>query len=74
MATIEQIGEWIIANQDKQGTPEFETVANAYKELRAGSLSSEADRLREEGEAELQDLLDKPIEEEPEEADIIDQF
>ena len=31
MATIEQIGEWIIANQDKQGTPEFETVANAYK-------------------------------------------
>ena len=51
MATIEQIGEWIIANQDKQGTPEFETVANAYKELRAGSISGEAERLREEGEA-----------------------
>ena len=73
MATIEQIGEWIIANQDKQGTPEFETVANAYKELRAGSISGEAERLREEGEAELQDLLDKPIEEEVEEPGILDQ-
>jgi hypothetical protein len=50
MATVEQIGEWIIANQDKQGTPEFETVANAYKELRAeesdGFERYEEDRAR----------------------------
>lgn len=31
MATAEQYAEWIVANQDKQGTPEFETVAGAYK-------------------------------------------
>lgn len=35
MATAEQYAEWIVANQDKKGTPEFETVAAAYKEVRA---------------------------------------
>lgn len=31
MASKEQYAQWIIANQDKKGTPEFETVAAAYK-------------------------------------------
>lgn len=34
MATAEQYADWIVKNQDKQGTPEFETVAAAYKALR----------------------------------------
>ena len=33
-----QYAEWLIANQDKQGSSEFETVANAYKALRMGSI------------------------------------
>lgn len=31
MATSEQYAEWIVANQAKKGTPEFETVAQAYR-------------------------------------------
>jgi len=34
MATAEQYAEWIVKNQGKKGTPEFETVAKAYKLLR----------------------------------------
>lgn len=35
MATAEQYAEWIVKNQSKKGTPEFETVAEAYKVARA---------------------------------------
>jgi hypothetical protein len=31
MATAEQYADWIVKNKDKQGTPEFNTVAEAYK-------------------------------------------
>ena len=31
MASAEKYAEWIVSNQDKRGTPEFETVAQAYK-------------------------------------------
>lgn len=31
MATAEQYAEWIVSNQAKKGTPEFDTVAEAYK-------------------------------------------
>jgi hypothetical protein len=34
MATADQYAEWIVANQDKRGTPEFDTVAAAYKEAK----------------------------------------
>jgi len=30
----QKYAEWIVQNQDKKGTPEFETVANAYKAAR----------------------------------------
>ena len=33
---IEQLSRWIVSNKDKRGTPEFETVARALKELTAG--------------------------------------
>lgn len=35
MATAEDYAAWIVKNADKKGTPEFETVAAAYKEARA---------------------------------------
>jgi hypothetical protein len=34
MATAEQYADWIVKNQDKKGSPEFETVAQAYKVAR----------------------------------------
>ena len=35
MAKAEDYANWIVANQDKQGTPDFETVAKAYQEAKA---------------------------------------
>lgn len=35
MASAEQYAQWIVSNQDKRGSPEFETVAQAYKMARA---------------------------------------
>lgn len=34
MATAEQYAEWIVKNQDKRGSPEFETVASAYRSVK----------------------------------------
>jgi hypothetical protein len=31
MATAEEYAQWIVDNQDQQGTPEFDTVAQAYE-------------------------------------------
>lgn len=35
MATAEQYAEWLVSNQNKKGTPEFNTVASAYRSLRS---------------------------------------
>lgn len=35
MAKAEDYANWIVANKDKQGTPDFETVAKAYQEAKA---------------------------------------
>lgn len=37
MASAQEYADWIVKNQDKRGTPEFETVAAAYKLARAQS-------------------------------------
>jgi uncharacterized protein YidB (DUF937 family) len=37
MASAEDYANWIVANADKKGTPEFETVASAYKIARQQS-------------------------------------
>jgi hypothetical protein len=34
MSKAEQYAQWIVANQDKQGSSEFETVAKAYQEAK----------------------------------------
>jgi len=34
MAKAEDYAKWIVANKDKQGTPDFETVARAYQEAK----------------------------------------
>ena len=35
MANAEQYAQWIVDNQDKRGTPEFDTVAQAYRAARS---------------------------------------
>lgn len=35
MATADEYAAWIVKNQDKRGTPDFETVAKAYEEAKA---------------------------------------
>ncbi len=41
MASADDYAKWIVANSDKKGTPEFNTVANAYKEAK-GSEAPDA--------------------------------
>ena len=31
---MDAYADWLVSNQGKKGTPEFETVANAYKSMR----------------------------------------
>jgi hypothetical protein len=40
MATAEQYAQWIVSNQDKKGTPEFETVSKAYQEAKQTNTTS----------------------------------
>lgn len=42
MATAQQYAEWLVKNQDKKGTPDFETVAQAYKMARTNKVMTEA--------------------------------
>lgn len=37
MATAEEYAAWIVANEDKRGTPDFEKVAAAYRAARGGA-------------------------------------
>ena len=49
---LNAFADWLVANQSKRGTPEFETVANAFRELdaqlgqRDGAFAYSVDRLQ----------------------------
>lgn len=62
MATAEQYAQWIVDNQDKKGTPEFETVAQAYKLAKTGAPASapEVAPAMDESAAETARLKSKP--------------
>lgn len=40
MATADDYAAWIVKNQDKKGTPDFETVAKAYQEAKQSETPS----------------------------------
>src|SRR3990167_3791654 len=42
MATAAEYAQWIVANKDKKGTPEFETVAKAYELARGQTAPAQA--------------------------------
>lgn len=52
MANAEQYADWLVKNEAKKGTPEFETVAQAYRQVRGqvaepGAAESVGSALRE---------------------------
>lgn len=57
MAASEEYAAWIVANKDKQGTPEFETVAKAYRASRADSGQPKSE-VRALSEAETPGVAD----------------
>jgi hypothetical protein len=38
MATVDEYAAWIVKNADKKGTPEFDTVAAAYKDAKSQTM------------------------------------
>jgi hypothetical protein len=59
MADAKKYAEWILANQDKKGTPEFEIVSKAYKQARQMSAVSEpraSDSTSQEATPSAQDI------------------
>lgn len=42
MATADEYAAWIVKNADKKGTPDFEVVAKAYQEAKAGGAAAPA--------------------------------
>ena len=52
MANADDYAQWIVANQDKKGTPEFNTVAQAYQEAKSeGSMPNPATQTPASGPA-----------------------
>ena len=47
-ARLSAYEDWIVANKDKEGTPEFETVAETYKALRLSEINEAAQAPKEE--------------------------
>jgi len=43
VADAKRYAEWIVANQDKKGTPEFDTVAQAYRAARSATPTQASD-------------------------------
>ena len=53
MASAEKYAAWIVANANKRGTPEFDTVAKAYQEAKALMVSRPVDSSVSKRSAEL---------------------
>lgn len=51
MATADEYAAWIVKNADKKGTPEFDTVAQAYKLSRAGTQQAASAPVNKDFEA-----------------------
>lgn len=51
---LDAYANWLVQNKDKQGTPEFETVATAYKSLRGSSAPTRPQTKAEAADAYVQ--------------------
>ena len=48
MDRLEQYAQWLVDNEDKKGTPDFETVAQAYRSIRSAPMRSSSTQPRVE--------------------------
>ena len=53
MASAEEYAKWIVDNQDKQGTPDFETVAKAYQTAKTDTPQQQDATMMDRGRAAL---------------------
>ena len=60
-ARMRKYAEWLVANKDKSGTPQFQTVANAYKQLRSAP-AQQTEQPNQSFVGALQYGLDAPLE------------
>jgi hypothetical protein len=58
MASAEEYAQWIVANKDKKGTPEFETVAKAYQVARSQSQPAQPAQPEQPAPQEQPSVLD----------------
>jgi len=61
MATAEQYAQWLVDNQDKKGTSDFETVKKAYLEVRPSTASEKIEGAGRGVNVGLADVLGAPV-------------
>ena len=61
MATAEQYAQWLVDNQDKKGTPDFETVKKAYLEVRPSTASEKVEGAGRGVNVGLADIFGAPV-------------
>ncbi len=61
MATADQYAEWIVTNSAKRGTPEFDTVAQAYQEAKAEENAIADQQVQRQPTPEQPGMLDQII-------------
>ena len=61
MATADQYAEWIVKNSAKRGTPEFDTVAQAYQEAKAEENAIADQRFQRQPPPEQPGMLDQAV-------------
>jgi len=71
MSRLDKYADWLINNEDKAGTPDFETVAGAYRELRAEASGKNPDQSALADELFKQQEVPEEVIEDP---DFLDQI
>ena len=61
MATAEEYANWLVNNQDKAGTEDFETVRRAYLEVRPSSATEQAGAALKGVNVGLADIIGAPV-------------
>lgn len=57
----EKYANWLVANEDKKGTPEFETVVKAYREARPSSAPEKVEAVGRGINVGLADVVGAPV-------------
>ena len=61
MATAEEYANWLVNNQDKAGTEDFETVRRAYLEVRPSSATEQAGGFLKGINVGITDIIGAPV-------------